>query len=90
MPAVHSPEVSPINYGIALQLLSNAAEHLVTDRVYSEDSVVIPAEDEAIRILSRRSREVFDEYSEMLGRRRSGGSRWFDGRAAGAVDPTFR
>ena len=90
MPVVHNPEVNTVNYGIALQLLSDAAEHLVTDRVYSDDSATIPAEDEAIRILSRRSREVFDEYSEILGRRRSGGSRWFDGRTAGAIDPTFR
>ena len=90
MPAVHSPEVNSINYGIALQILSDAAEHLVTDRVYFEGSAVIPAEDEAIRIISRRSREVFDEYSEILGRRRSGSSRWFDGRAAGAIDPTLR
>lgn len=90
MPAVHSPEVNPVNYGIALQLLSDAAEHLVADRVYSEGSAAVAAEDEAIRILSRRSREVFDEYSEILGRRRAGSSRWFSGRADGAIDPTLR
>jgi hypothetical protein len=87
MPATQSPgfESDITNYGIALQLLTGAAKHLAADRVYLDDPKAGKAEEEAIRLLSRRSRELFDEYTEALGRRCSGSSRWFSGRAAGAI-----
>jgi hypothetical protein len=87
MPVTQSPGFQPdvTNYGIALQLLTDAAKHLAADRVYFDDPNAGKAEEEAIRLLSRRSREIFDEYTEVLGRRCSGSSRWFSGRAAGAI-----
>ncbi|HEY2039179.1 MAG TPA: hypothetical protein VGG95_05915 [Edaphobacter sp.] len=49
-------------YGTALQILGDAAEHLVVSET---------ASDEAIRILLRRSREIFEEYAEQQGMRKA-------------------
>lgn len=59
------------NYGTALQILGNAAEHLASHRVYDEEPVSEMASGEAIRILLRRSREIFEEYAERQGMRKA-------------------
>jgi hypothetical protein len=59
------------NYGTALQILGNAAEHLASERVYDAAPVSETASGEAIRILLRRSREIFEEYAEQQGMRKA-------------------
>jgi hypothetical protein len=54
-----------------LQILSNAAEHLASGRVYDAAPVSEMASGEAIRILLRRSREIFEEYAERQGMRKA-------------------
>lgn len=63
-------------YGIALQVLGDAAEHLATRQAYFEATTEAQVEEEAVRILLRRSREVFDEYAQAFEVRRSG-PKWF-------------
>lgn len=70
-------------YGIALQVLGDAAQHLVSCSAYSDEQGGNPAENEAIRILLKRSREVFEEYTNVLGWPR-GGASWLAGQAARA------
>jgi len=59
------------SYGTALQILGNAAEHLVSHRVYREGPVSEAESNEAIRILLRRSREIFEEYAERQGMKKA-------------------
>ncbi len=67
-----SGEVSETTtYGTALQILGSAAEHLASERVYDEAPVSEMAAGEAIRILLRRSREIFEEYAERQGMRKA-------------------
>lgn len=58
-------------YGTALQILGSAAEHLASERVYDAAPVSEMASGEAIRILLRRSREIFEEYAERQGMRKA-------------------
>ncbi|HEY0163456.1 MAG TPA: hypothetical protein VGB69_12315 [Edaphobacter sp.] len=51
-----------VSRGMALEFLANGAEYLVNSRVYTE-TVTQPALDwEAVHILLRLSREVFEEH----------------------------
>jgi hypothetical protein len=62
-PPLAMPEpLQPGRYGIALQILGNGAEHIAASTTYSDDPQT-PAEQEAVRILLKLSREVFDEYT---------------------------
>ena len=58
-------------YGTALQILGNAAEHLVSHRVYREGPISEVESHEAIRILLRRSREIFEEYAARQGMKKA-------------------
>lgn len=52
---------------IALDVLGGGVEHLVSSRLYTE-AAATGAEREAIRILHRLRREVFEEYASSTGR----------------------
>lgn len=86
MPVSQNPGASPVlaEYGMALQVLGDAAHHLVSCSAYSDEEGGDPAEKEAIRILKKRSREVFEEYANVLGWPCSGAP-WPTGQAAGAI-----
>ena len=69
MPVSQNHRAEPVlaEYGMALQVLGDAAQHLVSCSAYSDARGGDPAENEAVRILLRRSREVFEEYANVLG-----------------------
>ena len=52
---------------IALDVLGGGVEHLVSSRLYTE-AAATTAEREAIRILHRLRREIFEEYASSTGR----------------------
>ena len=56
-------------YGTALQALCSAAEYLTSCQTYLDDLVI--AQTEAVGILRRRSREVFEEYAGSSGMRKA-------------------
>src|ERR1700754_2198942 len=51
------------HHGRVLRTLGHAAEYLVDSRRFSIDPCDLHAEQEAVRILMRLSREVFEEYA---------------------------
>jgi hypothetical protein len=58
---VHRRTVS--HHGRALRTLGHAAEYLVNSRAFSIERPGTIADSEAVRILMRLSREVFEEYA---------------------------
>ena len=58
---IHRCTVS--HHGQALRTLGHAAEYLVNSRAFSIERPVTREDREAVRILMRQSREVFEEYA---------------------------
>ncbi|WP_165419890.1 hypothetical protein [Edaphobacter modestus] len=86
MPVSQNHGASPVlaEYGMALQVLGDAAHHLVSCSAYSDERGGDAAENEAIRILLKRSREVFEEYAKVLGWPASGAP-WLTGQTARGI-----
>lgn len=57
------------DYGTALQVLCSAAEYLVSCQTCPHDLTI--ASNEAVGILRRRGREVFEEYAGSSGMRKA-------------------
>ncbi len=53
-----------VRYGHALLMLGQAAEYLEHSRGSFSESPAAESEDEAIHLLKRLSREVFEDYAE--------------------------
>jgi hypothetical protein len=66
--------------GHALMMLGHAAEHLASSRRFAAE-VGEGADDQAIHLLRRASREVFEEYAK--GFLKAGNGCGFDGRGSG-------
>ena len=72
--------ITPTHHGRTLLTLGHAAEYLVNSRRYSPGRVDHKSETEAVHILMRLSRDVFEDFAERrtLGRRLE---RWLTARA---------
>ena len=60
---IHRPTAA--HHGRALGILGHAAEHLIVRVAFYADGRLAIADLEAIAILSRLRREVFDEYADL-------------------------
>lgn len=56
---------SETHHGLTLRTLGHAAEYLASSRIASMDAREAAANREAVHILMRLSREVFDEFAEL-------------------------